>query len=360
MAGLTDPIPRMAQIRPAVAADATGLAEVHVRTWQAAYRGIVPDAYLDSLSASDREASWAKILANGSNTVVADVDGAIRGFASSGPSHDDDARPETGEVYALYVDPDWQSRGTGQMLFSDSLEALAREGFSEATLWVLEKNAPSRGFYEATAMKCDGGRKALAIGGEELCEVRYRRRLAPVPGPRTSSPMGRLTVEEYDPRWPAEFEVERAAIAVVLPELVVEHVGSTSVPGLSAKPIIDIQAGAASFAAACDAVEPLSALAWEYAGEFGIPGRLYFRKHENGRRTHHLHLGVRNGRGWHQTIRFRDYLRAHPEAAAEYARIKRGLAAADREDVAAYPYRKSPFIRATLAKAAAEDQGASR
>ena len=112
--------------------------------------------------------------------------------------------------------------------------------------------------------------------------------------------------------------------------------------------------------AACDAVEPLSALAWEYAGEFGIPGRLYFRKHENGRRTHHLHLGVRNGRGWHQTIRFRDYLRAHPEAAAEYARIKRGLAAADREDVAAYPYRKSPFIRATLAKAAAEDQGASR
>jgi len=355
VAGLTEPIPRLPQIRPAAAADAAGVAEVHVRTWQSAYRGIVPDSYLDALSIADREESWARILAAGSGTVVAEVEGVVWGFASSGPASDQDASPETGQVYALYVDPEWQGHGIGQMLFVHALEALAREGFVEATLWVLEENAPSRGFYEAAAMEADGGRKALEFAGEETVEVRYRRRLAPIPGPRTSARTSLVVVVDYDEAWPALFEREQAAIGEAAPGLVVEHVGSTSVPGLAAKPIIDLQAGARTFDEACEAVVPLREIGWEYVGEVGIPGRLYFRKQEGGHRTHNLHLVVEGGRGWRQTIRFRDYLRAHPDAAAEYGRLKRDLAASDPKDVAAYTHRKSPFIRAPLALAEAED-----
>ena len=354
MAGLTDRIPQMAQIRPAVAADAGGLAEVHVRTLQSAYRDIVPDSDLDSLSVADREESWTKIIAAGSTTFVADVDGAVQGFASGGPSRDDDAGPETGEVYALYVDPEEQGGGTGQMLIASGFEELAREGFAEATLGVLEKNARAWGFYEAAAMELDGGRQALTLGGVELWEVRHRRRLAPIPGARTSA-RSSLVVADYDEAWPALFGRERSAINGLLPQLAVEHIGSTSVPGLAAKPIIDIQAGAATFVEACAAVEPLRGIGWEYVGEAGIPGRLYFRKQQDGRRTHHLHLVVDGGRGWRQTIRFRDYLRAHPEAAAEYAQIKQDLVAGVEQDVEAYTHRKSPFIRATLANAEAED-----
>ena len=241
MAGLTDRIPQMAQIRPAVAADAGGLAEVHVRTLQSAYRDIVPDSDLDSLSVADREESWTKIIAAGSTTFVADVDGAVQGFASGGPSRDDDAGPETGEVYALYVDPEEQGGGTGQMLIASGFEELAREGFAEATLGVLEKNARAWGFYEAAAMELDGGRQALTLGGVELWEVRHRWRLAPIPGARTSA-RSSLVVADYDEAWPALFGRERSAINGLLPQLAVEHIGSTSVPGLAAKPIIDIQA----------------------------------------------------------------------------------------------------------------------
>src|SRR6266571_8503701 len=97
-----------ANIREAVIGDAGALAAVHVRSWQHAYRGLLPDSLLDGLDIDQRAASWRRILGNPapiSTTLVADVEGATAGFCSAGPSRDEDATRGTGEIFALYDDP---------------------------------------------------------------------------------------------------------------------------------------------------------------------------------------------------------------------------------------------------------------
>ena len=93
-------------IRPAVESDARAVAEAHVRTWQSAYRGIVPDAYLDALSSDRREIAWRESIARGSPELwVADSQSEITGWVAFGRSRDDDAAPTAGEVEAIYVSP---------------------------------------------------------------------------------------------------------------------------------------------------------------------------------------------------------------------------------------------------------------
>ena len=158
---------------------------------------------------------------------------------------------------------------------------------------------------------------------------------------------------EYDPQWPRLFAEEAGAIWNALGEalVAVEHVGSTSVPGLSAKPVLDILVGVTSLAAGEQKGPALAALGYECRGENGIPGRLFFRKVSEQRgRTHHLHMVEIGHEQWTTMLSFRDYLRADPEEARRYEVLKRSLAAQFRDDRVAYTDGKSDFIQAALAR----------
>lgn len=163
-----------------------------------------------------------------------------------------------------------------------------------------------------------------------------------------------IVISEYDPRWPAIYEEEVARILAVAGDAItaVEHVGSTSVPGLGAKPIIDIMAAVAQIDGAMALVEPLSALGYTYMLEYEklIPERRFFRRGLESA-SHHLHIVETTTDFWIDHLLFRDYLRAHRETAVEYEKIKRRLAARLGDDRAAFTMAKTSFIEPVLARA---------
>lgn len=146
-------------VRAAIRRDARPVAEVHVASWRHAYRGLLPDDYLDKLSIDVREAMWREAFANPdpkSGAIVAEMSGRIVGFASFGPSRDEDVSDGTGEVPAIYVEPATLGTGVGRELFEAVTLALRGAGFVRATLWVLEANATARRFYEKAGWRWDG------------------------------------------------------------------------------------------------------------------------------------------------------------------------------------------------------------
>ena len=154
----------------------------------------------------------------------------------------------------------------------------------------------------------------------------------------------------YDPAWPKRFQEERAELARVLsPWLAgsIEHIGSTAIPGLIAKPVIDIMAGVADLEGSLAARATAATLGYVY-----FPYRPevmhWFCKPSPAHRTHHLHLVPIGSALWADRITFRDYLRSSPEAAAEYTGLKTSLAACYPFDREAYTDGKSPFVAAIL------------
>ena len=160
-----------------------------------------------------------------------------------------------------------------------------------------------------------------------------------------------VVIVDYDPCWVRMFAEARAGILEALKEsqVAVEHVGSTSVPGLAAKPIIDIMIVVPDSAAAERAIAPLVSLGYEYRGEVGIPGRFYFAKGQP--RTHHLHLYPCSHSEVARLLLFRDYLRASPAAAQKYEKLKRALAEKFGNDRESYTQAKSGFIKSIEAEA---------
>jgi GrpB-like predicted nucleotidyltransferase (UPF0157 family) len=153
----------------------------------------------------------------------------------------------------------------------------------------------------------------------------------------------------HDPAWAGAYAREARAIAAAIGEdrIVLHHIGSTAVPGLSAKPIIDMLGIPADFAL-LDTF-PLAPLGYEDVGAYGIEGRRYFRKSAAvGVRTHHLHLFRAGAPQIGQHLAFRDYLRAHPERAAAYAACKARFA-----DAPDYQQAKEPLVQQLLAEALA-------
>ena len=167
-----------------------------------------------------------------------------------------------------------------------------------------------------------------------------------------------ILIAPYDPLWPREYAAEEARIMAACRDLPLrlEHVGSTSVPGLSAKPIIDILAGCPSREPRAPYIAALRGLGYEHRGAFGIPGRNYFRR--GSPRTHHVHLVSWSSAFWRDQILFRDYLRSDPVAAQEYAVLKRELAAMFADDHARYNEEKGPFINAIVRRARGEHSAA--
>lgn len=151
-------------IRRATPADADSIARVHVATWRAAYRGIVPDGYLHALSAEARAARWRADLAGTATVtwVAVSDDGEIAGFATRS------AATAPAELYAIYVAAPVWGQGLGRAL----LEA-AGAGCDGVGLWVFEENPRARRFYEAAGFRPEGSRRLGVRGGVEAAEVRY-------------------------------------------------------------------------------------------------------------------------------------------------------------------------------------------
>lgn len=167
----------MLTVRKARPADAMAVAVVHVRSWQAGYRGLIPDQALDRMRPEDRVSRYdfGPERDDRPLTLVA-VDGdAVCGFATVGP-----ARGEAGgvgELWGLYVDPDHWGRGVGRRLIEQARAWLAQRGFDQAILWVLAGNERAERFYRADGWVHDGGRQSGEHWGVVVDELRYRRAL---------------------------------------------------------------------------------------------------------------------------------------------------------------------------------------
>ncbi len=139
-----------------------------------------------------------------------------------------------------------------------------------------------------------------------------------------------IEIVEYDPNWKVVYEEERRLILSTAGDYLtaIEHVGSTSVPGLGGKPIIDIMASVAQIEGALDVVELLATIGYHYLPEYEefIPERRYFRKGETEPATHHLHIVEQTTDFWQDHILFREYLTVHADEARAYDTFKRDLA----------------------------------
>jgi len=164
-------------IRVADPADAGAIAHVHVRSWREAYAGIVPATHLDSLDPTARAAIWARDLRNGPRdhvrTWVACTPADVVGFASLGPSRDEDAARGDHEIYSIYLDPGTWGHGVARDLVRTVIADVA--GRSPISLWVLAANDRARHFYRRNGFQPDGTERYEEFGGVDLLEVRYRR-----------------------------------------------------------------------------------------------------------------------------------------------------------------------------------------
>ena len=156
----------------------------------------------------------------------------------------------------------------------------------------------------------------------------------------------------YQPAWAELFKQEAEALRNALGDHVVrvEHVGSTAVPGLAAKPIIDIAVAIESFEGAAACVGRMEQIGYEHKGEHGIPRRRFFVKRDPDT-THHVHMNEPGSRDWENLILFRDYLLEHPAAAEEYAALKLKLARRFPHDILGYRAGKADFITAAIQEA---------
>jgi putative glutamine amidotransferase len=178
---------------------------------------------------------------------------------------------------------------------------------------------------------------------------------------RGASPTGRgreYGLVEYDPAWPSMFEDEAARIRAALGDVAVgiEHVGSTAVPGLAAKPVIDIQVSVDAMVPRERFVAPLVALGYEFVTDPTDTEHEYFKKETNGVRTHQIHVCPAGSEWERRHLAFRDHLRASPNDAARYSELKRRLAAEHPRDIMTYIDGKTPFIREIEERALAADR----
>lgn len=166
------------RLRPANPEDAIAVSRVHVRSWQVAYRTLLPDDYLNQLRPEDRAEKYdfASLDPLKPRTIVADEEGRIHGFATTAPSRDPDL-PDYGELCALYVDPQNWAQGIGMALVSAARANLVGLGFRNAFLWVLAGNARAERFYGIDQWTPDGVRRTDSMWGVTVNELRYQRRL---------------------------------------------------------------------------------------------------------------------------------------------------------------------------------------
>ncbi len=165
-------------LRPAIPDDAPAVARVHVRSWQAAYRTLLPDEYLDQLRPEDRAHNYDFRHTDPlqPQTIVAANEGSIYGFVTTMPSRDKDLA-DHGELCALYVDPEKWGQGIGAALVAAARSRLVELGFHKAFLWVLAGNLRAERFYRTDQWLPDDTRRTDSVWGITVRESRFVRRL---------------------------------------------------------------------------------------------------------------------------------------------------------------------------------------
>ncbi|WP_326925955.1 GrpB family protein [Bacillus haynesii] len=163
----------------------------------------------------------------------------------------------------------------------------------------------------------------------------------------------RSSSKKRKPSGRTNFETEKQRLTDVLGKkvLAIEHIGSTSVPGLAAKPVLDLMAGVNSLSEASAWIEPLQQLGYEHVFHEGFPARRFFRKGMWRAGTHHLHVYVFQSEEWKNQLRFRNYLRKHSVERQEYETLKKTLARRFPYDRTSYTKGKESFITAVIEKA---------
>lgn len=160
--------------------------------------------------------------------------------------------------------------------------------------------------------------------------------------------MMKVEVVPHDPRWREAFEAEARQVAAALGENVVaiHHIGSTAIPDIYAKPVVDLLVEAGDLTEVDGRSSAMESLGYEVMGEYGIPGRRYFRKDNlEGIRTHHIHAFEVGSAEVERHLAFRDYLIAHPVDAQTYSELKRKLAEAHPQSMDGYIDGKADFIK---------------
>ena len=161
--------------------------------------------------------------------------------------------------------------------------------------------------------------------------------------------LGRVDLVPYDRTWPKKFELERARLLSLFPNVFVEieHFGSTAIPGMLAKPIIDILCGVETLTGVDVLSSRLCEVGYSTSAEFNasLRDRKWFMRWADGRRTHHLHVVAHRGEVWRERLAFRDRMRNDADAAALYERLKASLATRHRDDREAYTAAKAEFVR---------------
>ncbi|MEU9659875.1 GNAT family N-acetyltransferase [Streptomyces chartreusis] len=170
------------RIRPMTPADCDRVAEIRIGGWRSAYRGLIPQSYLDALDVAQDAERRRGYFSQGDGSVVDLVavrDGEVVGWACHGPYRDGEVRTEDVELYAIYVDPGRYGAGIGHALLQESVRRCTAAGHPRMLLWVLKDNARARRFYERAGFHADGAEEPFDVEGVEVPEVRYTRELTP-------------------------------------------------------------------------------------------------------------------------------------------------------------------------------------
>jgi GrpB-like predicted nucleotidyltransferase (UPF0157 family)/GNAT superfamily N-acetyltransferase len=254
-----------------------------------------------------------------------------------------EGRDDLALLWDLRVAAEARGNGVGGSLLGRAEEWAQRRGYRELKIETQNVNVIACRLYERhgcyVLAQVNAG--AYPACPDEL-QVIWRK------------PLTRLMeIVDYDSGWPTRYHVERQRIEEALKEkvLAVHHIGSTAVPGLRAKPVIDILVAITGAPEAADLDPTMCALGYTPRGELGIAGRGYFTKQVNGIRTHQVHVYEAGHPNIAKHLAFRDCLRAHPEIAAEYARVKQGAAQAHTFHSGDYGRAKARFIERIIAEA---------
>jgi len=164
-----------------------------------------------------------------------------------------------------------------------------------------------------------------------------------------------VELHPHNPNWAATYQTEAAKLKPIFGKLLLltEHIGSTAIPGIKAKPIIDIMIAVSNLACVADFIPEMELLGYEHRGEAGIPGRQYFRREADSIGGYHVHIYQLGHAAITQALNFSEYLRTHPDRAQAYSHLKEGLAKKFRNDRAMYTESKTDFIEETNRLAAA-------
>ncbi len=171
-------------VRPATLGDVPAITAIHIRAWQIAYAGIMADEHLDNLSTEKRQAFWRDAIEYSEPQVWVAMGSTktgekVVGFVGFDRSRDAKTKPTTGEIWAVYVDPEHWGKGVGLALWDAAREGMLEEEFTEATLWVLVQNERALHFYDMAGFKREMTTlKTVEVGGAKLEEIRLKRSLA--------------------------------------------------------------------------------------------------------------------------------------------------------------------------------------